>query len=156
MRRKTVLFLCLLTSMAGILSGCGGNKTGETNVTLETLAEDSSGSPTITSDAGTIQFKGTTSKDEVYDFGYKASDYISLGDYSNIKVEQTQFEEVTNDEIQSRISDIWQIIREKSSVCSGRFQMQTGSSGILSGIIMTGSNRKPLKCAEKCKISPLT
>lgn len=48
MRRKTVLFLCLLTSMAGILSGCGGNKTGETNVTLETLAEDSSGSPTIT------------------------------------------------------------------------------------------------------------
>lgn len=57
MRRKTVLFLCLLTSMAGILSGCGGNKTGETNVTLETLAEDSSGSPTITSDAGTIQFK---------------------------------------------------------------------------------------------------
>lgn len=71
MRRKTVLFLCLLTSMAGILSGCGGNKTGETNVTLETLAEDSSGSPTITSDAGTIQFKGTTSKDEVYDFGYK-------------------------------------------------------------------------------------
>lgn len=106
MRRKTVLFLCLLTSMAGILSGCGGNKTGETNVTLETLAEDSSGSPTITSDAGTIQFKGTTSKDEVYDFGYKASDYISLGDYSNIKVEQTQFEEVTNDEIQSRISDL--------------------------------------------------
>ena len=109
MRRKTVLFLCLLTSMAGILSGCGGcggNKTGETNVTLETLAEDSSGSPTITSDAGTIQFKGTTSKDEVYDFGYKASDYISLGDYSKIKVEQTQFEEVTNDEIQSRISDL--------------------------------------------------
>lgn len=106
MRRKTVLFLCLLTSMAGILSGCGGNKTGETNVTLETLAEDSSGSPTITSDAGTIQFKGTTSKDEVYDFGYKASDYISLRDYSNIKVEQTQFEEVTNDEIQSRISDL--------------------------------------------------
>lgn len=31
MRRKTVLFLCLLTSMAGILSGCGGNKTGETS-----------------------------------------------------------------------------------------------------------------------------
>lgn len=106
MRRKTVLFLCLLTSMAGILSGCGGNKTGETNVTLETLAEDPSGSPTITSDAGTIQFKGTTSKDEVYDFGYKASDYISLGDYSNIKVEQTPSEEVTDDEIQSRISDL--------------------------------------------------
>ena len=92
--------------MAGILSGCGGNKTGETNVTLETLAEDPSGSPTITSDAGTIQFKGTTSKDEVYDFGYKASDYISLGDYSNIKVEQTPSEEVTDDEIQSRISDL--------------------------------------------------
>ena len=106
MRRKTVLFLCLLTSMAGILSGCGGNKTGETNVTLETLAEDPSGSPTITSDAGTIQFKGTTSKDDVYDFGYKASDYISLGDYSNIKVEQTPSEEVTDDEIQSRISDL--------------------------------------------------
>ena len=106
MRRKTVLFLCLLTSMAGILSGCGGNKTGETNVTLETLAVDPSGSPTITSDAGTIQFKGTTSKDEVYDFGYKASDYISLGDYSNIKVEQTPSEEVTDDEIQSRISDL--------------------------------------------------
>lgn len=106
MRRKTVLFLCLLTSMAGILSGCGGNKTCETNVTLETLAEDPSGSPTITSDAGTIQFKGTTSKDEVYDFGYKASDYISLGDYSNIKVEQTPSEEVTDDEIQSRISDL--------------------------------------------------
>lgn len=106
MRRKTVLFLCLLTSMAGILSGCGENKTGETNVTLETLAEDPSGSPTITSDAGTIQFKGTTSKDEVYDFGYKASDYISLGDYSNIKVEQTPSEEVTDDEIQSRISDL--------------------------------------------------
>lgn len=106
MRRKTVLFLCLLTSMAGILSGCGGNKTGETNVTLETLAEDPSGSPTITSDAGTIQFKGTTSKDEVYDFGYKASDYISLGDYSNIKVEQTPSEEVTDDEIQSKISDL--------------------------------------------------
>ena len=106
MRRKTVLFLCLLTFMAGILSGCGGNKTGETNVTLETLAEDPSGSPTITSDAGTIQFKGTTSKDEVYDFGYKASDYISLGDYSNIKVEQTPSEEVTDDEIQSRISDL--------------------------------------------------
>lgn len=106
MRRKTVLFLCLLTSMAGILSGCGGNKTGETNVTLETLAEDPSGSPTITSDAGTIQFKGTTSKDEVYDFGYKASDYISLGDYSNIKVEQTPSEEVTDDELQSRISDL--------------------------------------------------
>ena len=86
MRRKTVLFLCLLTSMAGILSGCGGNKTGETNVTLETLAEDSSGSPTITSDAGTIQFKGTTSKDEVYDFGYKASDYISLEITATLKL----------------------------------------------------------------------
>ena len=106
MRRKTVLFLCLLTSMAGILSGCGGNKTSETNVTLETFGEDQSASKTITSDTGTIQFKSTTSKDEVYDFGYKASDYISLGDYSNIKVEQTQFEEVTNDEIQSRISDL--------------------------------------------------
>ena len=106
MRRKTVLFLCLLTSMAGILSGCGGNKTSETNVTLETLAEDPSGSKTVTSDAGTIQFKGTTSKDEVYDFGYKASDYISLGDYSNIKVEQTPSEEVTDDEIQSRISEL--------------------------------------------------
>lgn len=106
MRRKTVLFLCLLTSMAGILSGCGGNKTSETNVTLETFGEDQSASKTITSDTGTIQFKSTTSKDEAYDFGYKASDYISLGDYSNIKVEQTQFEEVTNDEIQSRISDL--------------------------------------------------
>ncbi len=36
----------------------------------------------------------------MYDFGYKASDYISLGDYSNIKVEQTPSEEVTDDEIQ--------------------------------------------------------
>lgn len=106
MRRKTVLFLCLLTSMAGILSGCGGNKTSETNVTLETFGEDQSASKTITSDTGTIQFKSTTSKDEVYDFGYKASDYISLGDYSNIKVEQTPSEEVTDDEIQSRISDL--------------------------------------------------
>lgn len=106
MRRKTVLFLCLLTSMAGILSGCGENKTSETNVTLETFGEDQSASKTITSDTGTIQFKSTTSKDEVYDFGYKASDYISLGDYSNIKVEQTPSEEVTDDEIQSRISDL--------------------------------------------------
>lgn len=106
MRRKTVLFLCLLVSMAGILSGCGKSKTSETNVTLETFDEGQSGAKTITSDAGTIQFKGETLKDEVYDFGYNASDYIAIGEYNNIKVEQTQSEKVTDDEIKSRISTL--------------------------------------------------
>ena len=106
MKKKAVLILCMSLTAGCLLSGCGGEKPEETEIALETFAEDQPGSTTITSDAGTVQFKGETSKDEIYDFGYKAADYISLGDYRTIKVEKTQPEEASDEEVKSRISDL--------------------------------------------------
>ena len=106
MKKKAVLILCMSLTAGCLLSGCGGEKPEETEIALETFAEDQPGSTTITSDAGTVQFKGETDKDEIYDFEYKAADYISLGDYRTIKVEKTQPEEASDEEVKSRISDL--------------------------------------------------
>lgn len=104
MKKKAVLFFCVAAAGC-LLSGCTGTRAKETEMALETFAENQSGSRTIISDAGTVQFKGETSKDEVYDFGYKASDYITLGDYSSIKVPKTETKDITDNEIQARISE---------------------------------------------------
>lgn len=106
MKKKAVLILSMSLTAGCLLSGCGGEKPEETEIALETFAEDQPGSTTITSDAGTVQFKGETDKDEIYDFGYKAADYISLGDYRTIKVEKTQPKESSDEEVKSRISDL--------------------------------------------------
>lgn len=105
MQKRNMLVICLLAMAAGILSGCGNEKKEETDIALETYEENGSASSAVTSSNGTIQFKGETSKDEVYDFGYSATDYISAGDYSSIKVQKTEPETVTEDDVQAAITE---------------------------------------------------
>ena len=105
MQKRNMLVICLLTVAAGILSGCGNEKKEETDIALETYEENGFASSAVTFSNGTIQFKGETSKDEVYDFGYSAADYISAGDYSSVKVQKTEPETVTEDDVQAAITE---------------------------------------------------
>ena len=105
MKKRTLLFLFLTVLSGCLLSGCGGEKKQETTEALESFMEDSGETSTkaVTSADGTVQFRSSTPKDELYDFGYRAADYVSIGNYKDIKVEKTEAEEVTEDAIREEI-----------------------------------------------------
>lgn len=105
MKKRTWIFLFLTVFSGCLLSGCGGEKKQETTEALESFTEDSGETSTkaATSADGTDQFRSSTPKDELYDFGYRAAEYVSIGNYKDIKVEKTEAEEVTEDAIREEI-----------------------------------------------------
>lgn len=103
--RKKIVILCSILAAGCLFSGCGKNEQKETEAALETFADNQTDTKTVTSKNGTVQFSNETSDDEEFDFGYKAEDYVSIGDYSGVKVTKTEPEAVTDEDIQSDIEN---------------------------------------------------
>lgn len=99
-KKKLILLTCISISAVCLLAGCGKKEEKLENETeLETMADDKIETRAVTSEDGTVHFSSETGEDEAYDFGYKASDYVSLGDYSNVKVDNIEAKEVTNADV---------------------------------------------------------
>lgn len=103
--RKKIVILCSILAAGCLFSGCGKNEQKETEAALETFADNQTDTKTVTSENGTVQFSNETADDEEFDFGYKAEDYVSVGDYSGVKVTKTEPEAVTDEDIQSDIEN---------------------------------------------------
>lgn len=103
--RKKIVILCSILAAGCLFSGCGKNEQKETEAALETFADNQTDTKTVTSKNGTVQFSNETSDDEEFDFGYKAEDYVSVGDYSSVKVTKTEPEAITDEDIQSDIEN---------------------------------------------------
>ena len=103
-KKKLILLTCISISAVCLLAGCGKKEEKLENETeLETMADDKIETRAVTSEDGTVHFSSETGEDEAYDFGYKASDYVSLGDYSNVKVDNIEAKEVTNADVLEEI-----------------------------------------------------
>ena len=99
-KKKLILLTCISISAVCLLAGCGKKEEKLENETeLETMADDKTEARAVTSEDGIVHFSSETGEDEAYDFGYKASDYVSLGDYSNVKVDNIEIKEVTNADV---------------------------------------------------------
>lgn len=98
-KKKLLLLTCISISAVCLLSGCGKKEKLENETELETMADDKTEARAVTSEDGTVHFSSETGEDEAYDFGYKASDYVSFGDYSNVKVDNIETKEVTNADV---------------------------------------------------------
>ena len=99
-KKKLILLTCISISAVCLLAGCGKKEEKLENETeLETMADDKTEARAVTSEDGTVHFSSETGENEAYDFGYKASDYVSFGDYSNVKVDNIEAKEVTNADV---------------------------------------------------------
>ena len=63
------------------------------------MYDDKTEDKAVTSEYGNVHFSSETGEDEAYDFGYKASDYVSFGNYRNVKVDNIEAKEVTNTDV---------------------------------------------------------
>lgn len=104
MKKKALLLLSLTMVSGCLFSGCGGEKNQNATEALESFTENTGADATQTS-SSSIQFQADTADNEIYDFGYLASDYVSFGNYNSIKIEKTEVEDVSEDEVQEEIKN---------------------------------------------------
>ena len=89
MRNKIFMILCFSLISISVI-GCGNKSTD--NTTLESYDENSSKSESEDNSAA-------------YDFGYQASDYVSMGDYSSVKIDDVEAEEITDNDVLNEIKN---------------------------------------------------
>lgn len=103
--KKTIIILCSIMIVGCFWRGCEKESSKETKAVMDTASIDQSDAKMIISRNGTVQFTTKTADDEEFDFGYKAEDYVSVDDYSSVKVTKTEPETVTDEDIQKDIEN---------------------------------------------------
>ena len=115
MKRRIQLGILAL-SAGCILSGCSAKKDTQ-EINLETYdSSENSAASAVTSSSGSVIFEGSEAEEPEteYDFGYRASDYVTAEDFSDITPDDVQTEEVTNSMVSSEITrqmeaaDLWE------------------------------------------------